>query len=101
MKDSIVVRGARQHNLKGFDLEIKPDTVQSVTDTVMRLPTGARFYVTFPLRLSNKVTHEVVIENLRAQGFLRVAIDGLVQHLDEVEASKRDITRAKELFVVV
>jgi excinuclease ABC subunit A len=81
--------------------EIKPDTVSSVVDTVLALPAGMRFYVTFPLRLSNKVTHEVVIENLRAQGFLRVAMDGLVLHLDELADSKRDITRAKELLVVV
>ena len=81
--------------------EIKPDTVQSVTDKVLTLPAGTRFYVTFPLRLSNKVTHDVVIENLRAQGFLRVAIDGIVMHLDELAESKRDITRAKELLVVV
>ena len=81
--------------------EIKPDTVQSVTDKVLALPAGTRFYVTFPLRLSNKVTHEVVIENLRAQGFLRVALDGVVMHLDELAGSKRDITRTKELLVVV
>jgi excinuclease ABC subunit A len=81
--------------------EIKPDTVQSVTDTVLSLPAGTRFYVTFPLRLSSKVTHDVVIENLRAQGFLRIAMDGVVMHLDELAESKRDITRAKELLVVV
>ena len=81
--------------------EIRPDTVQSVTDKVLALPAGTRFYVTFPLKLSNKVTHDVVIENLRAQGFLRVAIDGMVMHLDELVGSKRDITRAKELLVVV
>ena len=81
--------------------EIKPDTVQSVTDAVLSLPEGTRFYVTFPLKLSSKVTHDVVIENLRAQGFLRVAIDGIVTHLDELAGSRRDITRAKELLVVV
>src|SRR2546423_9572335 len=81
--------------------EIKPDTVSSVVDTVLALPTEIRFYVTFPLSLSNKVTHDVVIENLRAQGFLRVAMDGLVLHLDELADSKRDITRANELLVVV
>ena len=81
--------------------EIKPDTVQSVTDTVMKLPEGTRFYLTFPLRLSNKVTHEVVVENLRAQGFLRVALDNVVFHLDELAQSKRDITRANEVLVVV
>ncbi|HEX9248274.1 MAG TPA: hypothetical protein VF856_02175, partial [Gemmatimonadaceae bacterium] len=31
MKDSIVIRGARQHNLKGFDLEIPRRTVTVVT----------------------------------------------------------------------
>jgi excinuclease ABC subunit A len=81
--------------------EIKPDTVQSVTDAVLSLPGGNRFYATFPLRLSSKVTHDVVIENLRAQGFLRVAIDGAVMHIDELAESKRDLTRAKELLVVV
>ena len=81
--------------------QIKPDTVQSVTDKVLALPAGTRFYVAFPIRLSNKVTHDVVIENLRAQGFLRVALDGIVMHLDEVADSRRDITRAKELLVVV
>ena len=81
--------------------EIKPDTVQSVTDTVMKLPEGTRFYLTFPLRLSDKVTHDVVVENLRAQGFLRVALDGSVFHLDELAESKRNITRSKELLVIV
>src|SRR3954469_2111725 len=81
--------------------EIKPDTVQSVSDTVLALPEAVRFYVTFPLRLSNKVTHDVVLENLRAQGFLRIAIDGMVMHLEELEKSRRDITRSKDLLVVV
>ena len=81
--------------------EIKPDTVSSVVDTVLALPAGLRFHVTFPLRLSNKVTKEVLMENLRAQGFLRIATDGLVLHLDELAGSKRDITRARDLLVVV
>src|SRR5499426_2058174 len=52
--------------------ELKPDTVQSVVDSILALPDGTRFAVAFPLRLSSKVTHDVVVENLRAQGFLRV-----------------------------
>ena len=31
MKDKIVVRGARQHNLKGFDLEIPRRTFTVIT----------------------------------------------------------------------
>ena len=81
--------------------EMKPDTVQSVADTVLRLATGTRFYVAFPLRLSEKVTHKVVVENLRAQGFLRVYAKGAVMHLDDVETSKVDLTRVPEVLVVV
>jgi excinuclease ABC subunit A len=81
--------------------ELKPDTVQSVTDTVLALPEGTRFHVTAPLRLSKEVTHDVVLENLRAQGFVRVAVDGAVKHLDELAVEGIDVTRAKELLVVV
>ena len=81
--------------------EMRPDTVQSATDAVMSLPTGTRFSVAFPLRLSDEVTHEVVVENLRAQGFLRVAVDGVVKHLDDLTTEPIDVTFAKELLVVV
>ncbi len=81
--------------------ELKPDTVQSVSDTVFALPEGTRFHVAAPLRLSSEVTHDVVIENLRAQGFVRVAVDGAVKHLDELAIDGTDVTRARELLVVV
>jgi excinuclease ABC subunit A len=81
--------------------ELKPDTVQSVTDTVLALPAGERFYVAAPIRLSAEVTHEVVIENLRAQGFVRVSLDGVVKHLDELLVEHVDITFAKEVLVVI
>src|ERR687885_173777 len=64
--------------------EMRPDTVQSVVDAVLALPPGTRFSVAFPLVLSREVTHETVVENLRAQGFLRVSVDGAVLHLDDL-----------------
>jgi excinuclease ABC subunit A len=80
--------------------EMKPDTVQSVTDTIVSLPAGTRFAVAFPLKLSAKVTHDVVVENLRAQGFLRVAFGGDIVALDDLPADV-DLTRVKDLLVVV
>ena len=80
--------------------EMKRDSVQSVTDEVLALPSGTRFSVAFPLRLSELVTHDVVVENLRAQGFLRVVIEGTLAHLEELPAGT-DLTKAAELLVVV
>ncbi|HKW11565.1 MAG TPA: excinuclease ABC subunit UvrA, partial [Gemmatimonadaceae bacterium] len=81
--------------------EMKPDTVQSVADAVAEVPSGTRLSVAFPLRMSEEVTHDVVVDNLRAAGFLRLAIDGAVRHLDELVALPIDVTFAKEVLVVV
>ncbi|HKO15517.1 MAG TPA: excinuclease ABC subunit UvrA [Gemmatimonadaceae bacterium] len=81
--------------------ELRPDTVQSVCDAVLALEAGARFFVGFPLRMSDEVTHEVVVENLRAQGFLRVSLDGVVKHLDDLLTEAIDITFSKEALVIV
>src|SRR5215212_2179058 len=72
--------------------EMKPDTVQSVIDAVLALAAGTRFYVAFPLKMSDEVTHDVVVDNLRAQGFLRVSLDGVVKHLDDLAVEAVDIT---------
>jgi excinuclease ABC subunit A len=82
------------------DRLLRPDTVQSVTDAVLALKSGTRFSVAFPLRLSTEVTHDVVVENLRAQGFVRVQADGVVQRLDELQAGA-NLAKAKELRVIV
>ncbi|HEX6058917.1 MAG TPA: excinuclease ABC subunit UvrA [Gemmatimonadaceae bacterium] len=81
--------------------EMRPDTVQSVTDAVMALPAGTRFSVAFPLQRSEEVTHEVIVENLRAQGFVRVSLDGVVKHLDDLLTEPIDVTFARELLVIV
>src|SRR5690554_3889458 len=64
--------------------EVKPDTVESATDEVLRLPARTRVLITFPLPLSARVTHSLIVENLRALGFLRVLADGAEMHLDEL-----------------
>jgi excinuclease ABC subunit A len=81
--------------------EMKPDTVQSAIDEIMRLPEGTRFFVAFPLRLSSEVTHDLVVENLRAQGFLRVSVNSQVLELDSLSKQRIDLTKVRDLLVVV
>ena len=45
--------------------------------------------VAFPLPLSARVTHALVVENLRALGFVRVLADGRELHLDELPDGRR------------
>src|SRR5579862_5033791 len=79
--------------------ELKPDTAQSGADAVLAQPAGSRVHVLFPLRLSNKVKHDQVVENLKAKGFVRVVADGVAMHLDDMPAGT-NLAKAEELLVV-
>ncbi|WP_337172318.1 excinuclease ABC subunit UvrA [Gemmatimonas aurantiaca] len=85
--------------------ELRPDTVQSVTDTVLELPEGTRFLVACPLVRSSKVSHAVIVENLRARGFVRVAVPsplGLeILHLDDVTEATLDLSTREGVSIVV
>jgi excinuclease ABC subunit A len=80
--------------------ELKPDTAQSAADAVLALPADTRVMIAFPLRLSSKVTHAQVVENLKAKAFVRVVADGVTLHLDELPP-KTNLTKSKELLVVI
>jgi excinuclease ABC subunit A len=79
--------------------EVRPDTVEHAVEQVLALPPGSRVLVAFPLPLSAKVTHTLVVENLRALGFLRVLADGAEMHLDDLPAGL-DLTRSDLLVIV-
>jgi excinuclease ABC subunit A len=80
--------------------EIRPDTVQSATDAVLTLPPGTRFSIAFPLARSAAVGQPTLLENLRAQGFVRVLLDGAPRHLDELPPDGSELVAARELLVI-
>ena len=80
--------------------ELRPDTVESVTDAISSLPAGTRFLVACPLVRSARVTHDVIEENLRARGFVRVSVDGEVLHLDDL-GERIDLATARDVLVVI
>ena len=70
----------------------KPISSMSASDIiteVMRLPTGAKLIILAPLVKEKKGTFADLIESLRAKGFVRAMIDGVMVRLDdEIELSK-------------
>ncbi|MEE8146534.1 MAG: hypothetical protein V3T24_02925, partial [Longimicrobiales bacterium] len=85
---------------------VRPDTVSEAVDRILALPAGTRVQLTFPLHLSGQVKHALVVENLRAMGFLRLLADGEQLDLSEpgaedVEAFGVDLTQVAEALVVV
>ena len=69
-----------------------PVTVDSPSTAADRLITerpGRQILVCFPLPSSTLANHELILENLRALGFVRVLLGGTVHRIDELPPDTR------------
>ena len=62
---------------------IEKQTVDQMTDQIMRLPEKTRFQVLSPVVRGRKGTHEKVLAAAKRNGFVRVIVDGNQYTLDE------------------
>ena len=54
-----------------------------IEDEIAALPEGTRFYLLAPVVLGRKGEHKKLLDDLRAQGYVRVLVDGELRELDE------------------
>ncbi len=73
-------------------ITLEAQTVSQMVDHVLALPQGARLMLLAPVVEDRKGEHVQVLERIRAQGYVRVRVDGTVQELDEVA----DLDRRKK-----
>ena len=78
---------------------IAGQSVEQITDQVLALPEGTRFLVLAPLVRGRKGEHRDVLEQIRAEGFTRVAVDGTTYVLDEVPALDKKFNHTIEVVV--
>jgi excinuclease ABC subunit A len=68
---------------------VQRQTVQQITDSVLRLDADSRILVLAPMVTHMKGEHTAILESARRDGFVRVRIDGEVLDLaDEIKLSK-------------
>jgi excinuclease ABC subunit A len=68
----------------GFPLEAQ--TVSQMVDAVLALPEDTRLMLLAPVIRERKGEHVQVFEQLRAQGFVRVRVNGALYEIDQVPA---------------
>ena len=78
---------------------LKAQTVTQMVDAVMSLPEGSKLMLLAPVVRDRKGEHLHVFEQMRAAGFIRVRVDGIVVDLDDVPAL--DKKRKHRIDVVV
>jgi excinuclease ABC subunit A len=72
-------------------------TVSEMVDQVLALPPGSRLMLLAPVIQARKGEHHQVLEELRAQGFVRARIDGAVVELEQppaLDAQRKHVIEA-------
>lgn len=65
------------------DAALEAQTISQMVDQILELPADSKQMILAPVIRDRKGEHLHVLDNLRAQGFIRVRIDGLVCDLDD------------------
>ncbi len=80
-------------------IDLEAQTVSQMVDQVLSLPAGSRMMLLAPVVQTRKGEHQQLLNELRAQGFVRARIDGEVCELDD--PPKLDLRRKHSIDVVV
>ena len=67
----------------GCGREVRAQSAQEIVEQVATLPEGARFQVLAPLARNRKGAFQDTFAQARADGFVRVRVDGEVRNLDD------------------
>ncbi len=81
------------------DIELDAQTISQMVDHVLELPENERMYLLAPIIDERKGEHLQVIDELRAQGFIRTRVDGDIYELDDVP--KLDLRKKHTIEAVV
>ncbi|HYC46247.1 MAG TPA: excinuclease ABC subunit UvrA [Burkholderiales bacterium] len=74
-------------------------SVSQMVDHVLTLPEDTRLMVLAPLIVGRKGEQADLFEELRAQGFVRIRVDGTVYELDELPKLKKSVKHTVEVVV--
>ncbi|SES35196.1 excinuclease ABC subunit UvrA [Halopseudomonas bauzanensis] len=81
------------------DLPLAAQTVSQMVDQVLARPEGSKLMLLAPVMRERKGEHLALLDELRAQGFVRARINGRIHDLDEAPALEK--TRKHTIEVVV
>jgi excinuclease ABC subunit A len=82
------------------DEVLDAQTVSQMVDTVLGLPEGTKLMLLAPIVRNRKGEHVQLLENLRAQGFVRARVNGQVIDLDD-ELPRLALRRKHSIEAVV
>lgn len=79
--------------------EVQSQTAQHIAKELSNLPDGTRLLLLVPLLVNRKGEHREMLADARAQGFVRLRVDGEVVRSDEIEALDKRKKHTVEVVV--
>jgi excinuclease ABC subunit A len=80
-------------------LELKAQSVAQMVDQVLALPADTRLMILAPVIVGRKGEQAPLLDELRAQGFTRVRVDGRVHELDAAPRMARNVKHTIEVVI--
>lgn len=74
-------------------------TITEMVDQIMALPTDSKLMILAPVVRDRKGEHQVLLEQLIGQGFVRVRIDGQVYDMDELPELEKNKKHTIEVVI--
>jgi excinuclease ABC subunit A len=81
------------------DIKLEAQTISQMVDAVLALPEGSKVMLLAPIVKERKGEHLHVFEQLRANGFVRARINGLIVDLDEAPELEKNKKHTIEVVV--
>jgi len=80
-------------------IRLSAQSIGQMVDHALQLPEDTRLMILAPLIVGRKGEQADLFEELRAQGFVRLRIDGQVHEIDELPRLKKNIKHTVEVVV--
>lgn len=81
--------------------EIKAISKEHVVDRILSYPIDTKLHILAPLTLNKNEKIEELLNRLKRRGFLRIRLNNIFYHLEEIETVPFDRKRKNELFLVI
>ena len=80
-------------------IRLSAQSVAQMVDHVLELPQDTRLMILAPLIVGRKGEQADLFEELRAQGFVRLRIDGVVHEIEELPKLKKNLKHTVEVVI--
>jgi excinuclease ABC subunit A len=83
-----------EHNIK-----LEAQTISQIVDQLLELPENTKVIILAPVINNRKGSHADLINELRAQGFIRIRLDGTIYEIDNLPEIEKKINHQIDVVV--